>query len=569
MRQQPLIPNIIILALLLIDGLLFICVAIFAYFIGIDPNPGWGASRYVLMALGVSLLLGVLYFARKEIPNNAFVDGVKTIYLFGHIWLCVFMVYAWFITYGNFTTWDNSTRYYAHQADAFNAGHLYLKIKPNIELAEAADPYDPKTRPQFDDEIWDMSLYKGKLYTYWGPIPALLMMPFQARSNKLLPDIYSVFFFFCVLFVVNSLIILKLRQLFFSDIPLRNVVVSIFLVGFILPVLWSLNIPEVYEAAIGAGQFFLMGGVYFFLLAMTKQKNGYLFLAGLFLAGSVGSRAINVFSVIFVFIVICIWIIKSNPGAVDRKKTFMSLACLSMPLVVGAIFIGWYNWARFDSPFEFGLRYQITIHNLNRDMPLTFLPDYFLLNFYAYVLQPFEMIARFPFVQPVKFSALLAEMQINSPKLYGAGPVVGMLFYGPFLLLAFLPFFSKFRKKSDLQEQGINLKQAESYLLVLLAGSFLINFMLSLFFFYGQMRYIGDSIFPITFLAIIGYWELVQSARRSPSGRMRLFVQISNALLVITIVLSFLLSFSSERNRMEKFNPLLMEKLNSLFTLQY
>jgi hypothetical protein len=37
-----------------------------------------------------------------------------------------------------------------------------------------------------------------------------------------------------------------------------------------------------------------------------------------------------------------------------------ALLAFGAPLVFGAIALGWYNWARFDSPFEFGMRYQLT-----------------------------------------------------------------------------------------------------------------------------------------------------------------------------------------------------------------
>ncbi|NJN80221.1 MAG: hypothetical protein HC797_07000 [Anaerolineales bacterium] len=107
---------------------------------------------------------------------------------------------------------------------------------------------------------------------------------------------------------------MKLWKLFFEDIPIQNIITSIFLVGLILPILWSLNQPDVYEAAIGAGQFFLIGGIYFIILAFEKEiQKKYLFLMGFCLACSVGSRAINVFPIIFITALTLFWIWKKNP----------------------------------------------------------------------------------------------------------------------------------------------------------------------------------------------------------------------------------------------------------------
>jgi len=564
---QVIIPKRIISFLLFMDGVAAILLAVFAHVLGFDPSVGWGTSRFVLLAFGLLLLTASLYLARNKAAKYTSSEGMKTVFIFAHIWVVVFVVYAWFITYGTFTTWQKSTRYYAHLADAFSKGQLYVDIMPNAELLEANNPYDSEHRPQFDDEIWDMSLYKGKLYIYWGPVPALLMAPFQARSSKLLLDIYLVYGFLCGLFVINSLLIWKLWERFFSDVPLWNILASMLLVAFILPILWSLNVPDVYEAAIGAGQFFLMGGIYFSFLALDTNRKRYLFLAGLFWACSVGSRAINAFSVAYLFVSTGVWIFKSQSGSLLYwRKSVPSIVSLLTPLLVGAILIGSYNWARFESPFEFGQRYQITIYNLNRDAYLAFQPDYFPLNFYAYGLQPFEVTSGFPFIQPIQFSALLDHMKFVSPKLYAAGPMVGVLFYAPFLLFSLFPLFSK--NNSAPQASSTDTQRIKKFFILLLSGSLLINSTIILFYFYGQMRFLVDFVSQAALLAVIGYWGLVLGSLKLTSTRTRRYVHAANILLVITLVFSFLLSFSSETQRMVKFNPALIETLNSIFTLQ-
>lgn len=560
------ISNLTIPALLIIDGLICAFFAVFAYNIGLDPNPDWGRSRFILLLLGITLFfISVLLFSKK-LSGDDFIksERMKTLFLLVHIWAVIFVIYAWFITFGNFTTWKNTTRYYTQLADAFSKGQLYIDADPGEALLEAEDPYHPTSRPPFDDEVWDMSLYKGKLYLYWGPVPALLITPIQLLSGKPITDIYLVYFFFCGLLIFNSLIILKLWRRLFASITAWNVILSIFVIGLILPVLWSLNRPEVYQAAIGAGQFFLIGGIYFALSAFKQDASvnkWNLFLAGLFWAGSVGSRAINVLSVSFLTALAAFWIIKNLAKPINWNKCIREITALFIPLIIGAIAIGWYNWARFESPLEFGLRYQITIFNLNEQMNLTFQPDYFLPNLYAYIFQPFTFISKFPFIQPITINSLLETLKLAAPKIYAGGRVTGILFYAPFLVLALLPLFSKNKILS------VNTRPYR-FIIYLLGGSFIINFISILFYFFGQMRFLVDVISQITLLAIIGYWEIIQTNLNSRSKRTKYFMVLANALIVITIFISFLLAFSSETSRMEKLNPILMEKINSFFAIQ-
>ena len=552
--------------LLSIDGLICVSMAIFAYQIGLDPNISWGRARYVMFFLGVLFIAGSLlstYFNKRK--NSLFESVIKsettkTIFLLGHLWAVIFVVYAWFITFGNFTTWNHSTRYYTQLADAFGKGQLYVDQSPGQAMLEAEDPYSPITRPVFEDEVWDLSLYKGRLYLYWGPVPALLITPLQILLDKKIADIFLVYFFSAGLLIFNSLIILKLRQKFFPNIPAWNVFICIPLIGLILPILWSINIPDVYEAAIGAGQFFLIGGFYFVLSAfeqdsfIDKQK---LFWAGLFWACSVGSRAINTLSVIFLAAFVALWIIRNLPRPINWVKYLQTILPLFIPLVIGAIAIGWYNWARFNSPLEFGLRYQITIYNLNKQMELVFKPDYLLPNLYGYILQPFEFVSKFPFIQPITGSVILNKLNMAPPYLYAAGRVTGLLFCAPFLVLSLIHLFPN--RKKGLSDHA----KPYTFPVYLLAGSFLISLLTLLFYFFGQMRFLVDTISQITLLAIIGYWELISRRQKRNSSPLKYFTGLANLLIVATICISFLLAFSSETSRMERLNPLLIERINN------
>lgn len=537
----------VIPALLLVDGSIAILLAAFAHALGFDPTPGWGISRSVIFILGLALIACAAYLFMKK-PGYAGSEAIKTFTVLAHGWAVILLVYIWFITFGTFTEWRASTRYYSLLADAFSKGQLHVDVQPGAALLAADDPYNNEGRPPFDDDVWDLSLYKGKLYLYWGPVPALLMTPIRFVLDTSLPDLYPVFFFFCGLLLVNSSILLKMRSLFFPSLPLRNLTASLLILGLILPIPWSLSIPDVYEAAIGAGQFFLMGGILFTLLAFERDADKTrLFLAGLFWACSVGSRAINVFSIFFLTVLALFWLWKTRARDWMRQSAF-----LLTPLVIGALLIGWYNYARFDSPLEFGLRYQITVQNMNRDMPLAFELDYLPHNVNAYILQPFQFVSGFPFIRPVGYTALLQSRGVVPPGLYAAGNVTGVLFFAPFLLMAFLPF--SYRKPARQNETG-DLKTLALYLL---AGSFIVSFITLLLYYYGQMRFLVDAISQVALLAVFGYWEIAGKPAK-------IYLRLANLLIAFTLLVSLLLAVTSENGRMEKLNPALMERLNSFF----
>lgn len=556
--QRASIPDSIIPTLLLADGLVGIIFTIFAYALGFDPNPDWGRSRIAMFLAGIFLVgFSILLFKRR--PTFTKSESTKTLVLLGHTWGVIFIIYTWFITFGTFTEWRASTHYYSLLADAFGKGQLSVDVEPGAALLSAEDPYNSEGRPAFDDDVWDLSLYKGKLYLYWGPVPALLLAPAQLILKTHFTDMYLVFFFLGGLLIFNSLILLKLWRLFFADIRAGHIILSILVVGLNLPILWSLSIPDVYEAAIGAGQFFLIGGIYFVILAFEKNlQKTFLFWAGFFWACSVGSRAINVLPILFLVAFTAFWVWKTQPKPLQWKDLISPAAALLTPLILGAILIGWYNWARFDSPLEFGLRYQITIYNLNRDMPLAFQADYLPYNIVAYALLPFKFISGFPFIQPIDFSAMLQNLDMTPPKLYASGNVTGLLFFAPFLLFALMPLLKKNTEETD--QPKSHLKKLTAYLLV---GSFLISLISLLLYYYSQMRFMVDVISQVTLLAVFGYWMMV---RRSSSTKTYLY--LANILILYSLIVSLLLAVTSESGRMQKLNPALMNKLNSFFTEQ-
>ncbi len=201
---------------------------------------------------------------------------------------------------------------YDRLATSFMQGKLALQIQPNPALFQLPNPYNPETTYDISIAIQyvDTSLYNGKLYYYWGPAPALLLIIPKLFIPGPINDQFLGFAFSLGLLVFQSLLILYLWRRFFYSLPKWTLAVSLLFAGLAEPLLWNLNIPLIYEVAVVAGQFFFIGGIYFLVLGLDKPIFSLkrLILAGILFSLAVGSRATMAIPVTFIFLMSVWWI---------------------------------------------------------------------------------------------------------------------------------------------------------------------------------------------------------------------------------------------------------------------
>jgi hypothetical protein len=199
-------------------------------------------------------------WAQKIRMGEFFVSRSSRVFLL--VILCdlfVLTVYIWLISIGHWTKWPASSSYYYSLATSFSRGQLSLDLKPYPALLALPNPYDPDARtgiayPQ------DVSLYRGKFYLYFGPVPALILVIARILSSGVIGDQYLVFAFVSGIFLLLSLFIVNLRQRYFPDISAGSIALVVLMVGLMSPFGWVLGNPSIYNAAIAAGQFFFSLG---------------------------------------------------------------------------------------------------------------------------------------------------------------------------------------------------------------------------------------------------------------------------------------------------------------------
>ena len=298
---------------------------------------------------------------------------------------------------------------YVQQFDAFLKGQLSFDIEVSKELTELENPYDYSLR-QGIDYLWDRAMYDGNYYSYFGIAPIIsLYFPIYfftggIASDGLIVSVYTVLtVLFSVLFLYAFITVFKKR------VPVSFISLSCLCLLLCSGVLFmTKGETPFYHIAVLSAMANLMTFLFFILLAThSKHKiaRPVLFaLSGLAYALTFLSRInIAIIGAVIVLPILYFAMLK-NSCTLDKdreiiilrsvKEKIIDFSCLGFFVLVAVIFTFIYNYLRFDSIFEFGTSYQLTVSDITKN---DFSP-YFLVQFlYHTMLQPFSVNGSFPF----------------------------------------------------------------------------------------------------------------------------------------------------------------------------
>ncbi len=525
-------------------GSALIFLMLFANQLGLDAFPTWGVRRSALLLAGVILLAGALLYREDNFIGKLLHTADGRLYAsIAVLDVVIILIYLWFGSDGLWKTLPNETNYYDLQASAFIQGQLELDVEPDPALLAFTDEslYEPSNREGIPS-LWDATLYNGKYYLYWGPAPALmlaLVKPFYAPD---LGDKFLTLLFLSGTLIFLTLTILGLWQSHFSHIPRWAVFAAVAFAGLVNPMPYVMVEGRIYEAAIVAAQFFLIGGFFFLMLAFDHTTLPRLVLAGLFFVFAVGSRTTLIPTVGVISLVVLIWAFQTQ-----RQRAIQFILAFALPLAIGAVGYGWYNFARFGSVTEFGFRYQLTSYNLYQLMDQTFSVAYLPPNLYKTLFNPLETRTAFPHFFPTRWAGP-AWLTDYHPKMYMTFTenITGIFIGSPFLLLALLA--------------DIRSKQDHKWTLLALAGGFAAAFLTLQAFFFVAMRYMLDAIPTLALLAVIGFWHGFDLFKQK-----RIYIAATAFLWLYTIAISLLISFSGNLELFKIHNPELVQQMTWTF----
>ena len=483
----------------------------------------------------------------------------------------VITIYIWFVSVGQWTKWPSTGDYYYELARAFWHGQLNLLIEPDPELLALPDPYDYESHVHISHP-WDVLLFNGKFYLYWGPAPAVILAAVRFFYAGNIGDQILVFSFVSGAFIFAVLLILQIYNRLFSNLGWGIVVPGILMAGFANPIPWILNRPGIYEASIAGGQFFLIGGLFFGFLAIEKEKSRlfYLILASFCWVSVLASRVSLVGAVAFLLVMMSGLLFYISKG---YKAWFYSLSAISIPFIIGLLGLGLYNKSRFGSWFEVGTRYQLGNQNLNKIHDQVLSIANILPNLHNYLINPFRTISVFPYIKP-NWGGKYIFFQINTPPNYYTEQITGLLPSVPYVILALIPViyifwkgwqFTKTFGLKQVHPLSTNPETKVIWWAAALSGATLLVFSTTLLLIWATMRYMVDVIFLATLTSTLGFFIGLIFLGNHPGWR-KLFVILVILITVASIIISLLLAITGYDSRFEKLNPALFEFLTRLLT---
>ena len=515
-------------------GVILIGFAIFAKQLGIDNDDGWGTGRIVILLAGLALIAAALTVLRNPEQSAKllrFVVRNRQVLLAA---LIVAVIYIW-VSQINVKYLRTGYHYYGQLASSFRKAQLHLQQQPSDALLSLANPYDYDLRveKQVEDFPWDVSLYREKFYLYYGPAPALLISVLSPKMLSQIEDRHIVLVFAFGVFIYETLILLKFLARSVPQAPGWLAGISVLALGLTAPTAIMLQESKIYQAAVFGSQFFFIGGCYWLYSAITEERPNRckLVLTGLHWALALGTRSAIAPVILYSTVITAIGIHVVYRLSVRDK--LISIFSVGAPLGFAVVSIALYNYARFDSIFEFGLKYTLTNMNYLTSRNV-FATSHIGPNFYNYFLHPLRLSSHFPFLNRIEY-------------VFSSERLGGLFYISPYILFALLPAVSY--EKSIAERERLNAPPAERriqdrLLMVLFAGAAIIGAITVHLFWTTEMRYIEDFMPSLLLLATAN--AAVQHHRLASAPGWRSVLSVLIVLLAgITIVASTLVALKS------------------------
>ena len=410
----------------------------------------------LLIVFGISLLLLCLKNAeiRRKISWFCFdylYDNVNFRQRIGFAMLiCSMLAFNFIASYSVYGFKDNELaprwlKMYSHQmTDALLKKQLHLDIEVPQALLEAEKPYDDEYRKQHGmftnysmnssntlenalDLLGDHAYYKGKYYSSMGMIPILVLFaPYKLITGDYLPTSIGAFLFASIATILLMLLWKQIAQNYLKKNPY-----FFFLIGgaaiyasSLIPVVLSISI--FHTIAQFSALAFVILGVITLLKAKEKLPIKLLIVSSLSFALAVACRPSALFWSIL--IPVMLW---------DKKKELINntskILAIIIPFVIVGSILAWYNYARFDSPFEFGYAYIIGGANFHKRSIIGKI--YSSIETFSFMLfNPPNLDLTFPFITAKISNIPLAKSTFTNNFI----PTVGILCFPPMWFLFYI-----------------------------------------------------------------------------------------------------------------------------------
>jgi hypothetical protein len=445
---------------------------------------------------------------------------------------------------------------YEQLFDALMQGKTEIDVDFDTEILDAMeDPYDYTERKEvYQDHghsvfngTWDRAYYNGNFYCYFGIAPVLLFMLPVYFFTGMVPNAGLTTVFVCIIGICSLFgLLLKMIRYFKVKVPLLLLCIGypVLVLGSLLPMIALC--ADMYYLAVASGiSFFCLTAFLGFSALCSSHalwRRVLFALSGISLAVTLASRpTVVLYAAVLIPPFLAVLFEKGRATAAK----LIDAAAFLLPLIVAVIPVLWYNYIRFDSPFEFGATYQLTFSNISYNQ---ITPALLGETFFHYFLQYPQISGLFPYLRPSHLALDTYGTYFYSVSSIGAlafpltwcGAAQGFttkkqpVKKATYLLLLLLPFAVAF---ANLCLGGVNI------------------------------RYLSDILFPLILLGLLVVLELAGKAseRLSDGTSYRIFLLFAG-ILALTALMAFFLLFANERNGIYLQNPAVFRFFASLFS---
>lgn len=282
----------------------------------------------------------------------------------------------------------SNSPYFNLLADAFLHGQLHLRLVPENPL--------------------DLSIFQGRYYLYWGPLPALAALPLVALFGVNVSDVLQTLVFAALTVGLFAALLQAANQRGLIDLtPLQRALLVLFFA------LGTAFTPLTESGLVWLElQVVTLGVIFFTCLAAIKYEDRKaFFLTGCGLSAILLTRP----SAGFVGLFLGAYLLQRYWHAGLRRWLGYCLAA-GLPLLLSGVIYGLYNYYRFGSPLDNGLTHHIMSVFFFEDYKqygyfnLHFIPANF---YYTYIFYPYDVLAG-------KISAKGGSLFLLSPLFFAA-----------------------------------------------------------------------------------------------------------------------------------------------------
>ena len=262
---------------------------------------------------------------------------------------------------------------------------MYLPVTPQPELLALPNPWQDPTNREF--RLLDTVLYKQRFYIYHGPVPVLLLFaPWYRLTAHDMPENFAAFLFALGGYFFLSLLFIQLLSRLSGRVPVVLLTLCLLAIGIGQSVPYMLHRALLYEVAIACGFCCVSAGFYFLFrwLTASSARTRWAALSGVSFGLAIGCRPHLGLAAACAILLMLLF----------RDRSWRDILVFCLPVIACGLGILAYNYARFGSPLEFGLRYQLgeaSYQNIRLSM-VNVIP-----GLYYLLLSPPDLVAEFPF----------------------------------------------------------------------------------------------------------------------------------------------------------------------------